>query len=272
MKVKLLGTGASEGIPAGFCSCKICEYAREKGGKDLKSRNQALLNDKYLIDFPQDTYYHTVVHNVNLGKIEHAIITHAHEDHFYPFELNHRCPPFNLAPTDYPLNIYGPSSVVEKYNKLSPPIEDKYVRVHRLKAFNQYNVDELKLIPLPANHGGEDMESFIYIIESGGKRLLYGTDSGPFLAESLEAMAGLYFDCLILDSNSGFEPAGPYHMNINDNIDLVESLRDLACVDNKSQVLLTHLNHNSRLIHEDFERLAKENGFIAAYDGIELEF
>ncbi len=33
MKLKYLGTAAAEGIPALFCRCEMCAYARKAGGK-----------------------------------------------------------------------------------------------------------------------------------------------------------------------------------------------------------------------------------------------
>ncbi|HOB20414.1 MAG TPA: MBL fold metallo-hydrolase [Candidatus Atribacteria bacterium] len=272
MKIKLLGTGASEGVPAAFCYCGVCKNAREKGGKDLRTRNQALINDRYLIDFPQDTYFHSIKYNISIGDIEHAIITHAHEDHFYTFELNHRCPPFAHGTGAHPLNIYGPASVAEKYAKLDPPIDEKYVRMHQLKAFETYRIGDLDVTPLPAMHGGENMECFIYIIEDGKSRLLYGHDTGLPPREAMEVIKTKYFDCVILDSNAGFENPGRYHMNIPENIQLRDEMLKAGSIDNKSKVVITHLSHNGLLTHEQFERVALENDFIAAYDGIEIDF
>ena len=56
MKIRYLGTAAAEGWPALFCSCPICTHAREHGGKNLRTRTQAILDDDLLIDFPPDTY------------------------------------------------------------------------------------------------------------------------------------------------------------------------------------------------------------------------
>ena len=58
MKIKFLGTCAAEGFPAMFCQCPVCEKAREKGGKNIRTRSQAVIDDTLLIDFPADTYMH----------------------------------------------------------------------------------------------------------------------------------------------------------------------------------------------------------------------
>ena len=55
MKIKYLGTAAAEAVPAPFCECEICERAREKGGRNIRTRSQAVIDDRILIDFCADT-------------------------------------------------------------------------------------------------------------------------------------------------------------------------------------------------------------------------
>ena len=50
MKIRYLGTAAAEGWPALFCSCPICTHARTQGGKNLRTRTQAILDGELLID------------------------------------------------------------------------------------------------------------------------------------------------------------------------------------------------------------------------------
>ncbi len=56
MKIKYLGTAASEGVPSAFCNCDNCKLFRKVGGKNLRARTQALIDGKILIDFNEDTY------------------------------------------------------------------------------------------------------------------------------------------------------------------------------------------------------------------------
>ena len=49
MKITFLGTAAAEGIPALFCNCQCCTEARRRGGKNLRTRSQSLINDDLLI-------------------------------------------------------------------------------------------------------------------------------------------------------------------------------------------------------------------------------
>ena len=38
MKIAYLGTSAAEGIPALFCHCDVCKYARKYKGKNIRTR------------------------------------------------------------------------------------------------------------------------------------------------------------------------------------------------------------------------------------------
>ena len=89
MKLKFLGTAAAEGFPAMFCSCDNCIKARALGGKNLRTRSQAIIDDCLLIDYPADTYSHTITHNIDLLNVKHCLITHIHGDHFYPKDLSY---------------------------------------------------------------------------------------------------------------------------------------------------------------------------------------
>ena len=82
MEIQYLGTAAAEGWPALFCSCEICKQAREIRGKELRTRTQAVIDGKLLIDFPPDTYAHALTNQLELGSIRHLLITHSHMDHF----------------------------------------------------------------------------------------------------------------------------------------------------------------------------------------------
>ena len=94
MRIKFLGTSAAEGVPAAFCNCELCKRAKEKGGRDIRTRSQILINDDTLFDFPMDTYMHMLRYKLDLSAIKRVLITHAHMDHCYPQEFCMRGEPF----------------------------------------------------------------------------------------------------------------------------------------------------------------------------------
>ena len=50
MQFQYLGTAAAEGWPAVFCRCKYCLEAQRLGGKNIRTRSQAIVNDDLLLD------------------------------------------------------------------------------------------------------------------------------------------------------------------------------------------------------------------------------
>ncbi|MBQ7499935.1 MAG: carbon-phosphorus lyase, partial [Clostridia bacterium] len=95
MKIKYLGTAATEAIPGPFCNCEVCRKARSIGGKEYRSRSQALVNDSLLVDFNADTFMHMFRYGLDLVKIRACLITHIHTDHFYPAEFKNARPDYS---------------------------------------------------------------------------------------------------------------------------------------------------------------------------------
>ncbi len=73
MKVRYWGTAAAEGIPCAFCGCKVCAEARKKGGRYIRTRSQALVDDSLLIDFNADTYTHSLHYRFDLSKMQSVL-------------------------------------------------------------------------------------------------------------------------------------------------------------------------------------------------------
>ena len=92
MKIKYLGTAAAEGVPAIFCRCEVCRKSKAAGGRNIRTRSQSIIDDRLLLDFCPDTFIHTLRDNIDLISIKSCLITHAHEDHLYPQDIQMRLP------------------------------------------------------------------------------------------------------------------------------------------------------------------------------------
>ena len=96
MQFQYLGTAAAEGWPAVFCRCKYCLEAQRLGGKNIRTRSQAIVNDDLLLDLPPDTYMHKLMNHLDLSRVKYLFVTHFHMDHFYPQELTVRGSVYSL--------------------------------------------------------------------------------------------------------------------------------------------------------------------------------
>lgn len=280
MKIRFLGTAAAEGIPALFCKCNTCRIARERGGKNIRTRSQAIIDGKLLIDFPADTYFHAITHGIELSDIEHCIITHSHSDHLYPNDIVMRIPGNTAHGNKSNLNFYGSAGVMLKIGGYLHSIREKiddYASINPIEPYAPYKIGEYTVTALEARH---DVTShpLVYIISDGsGKSLLYGHDTGYFLPKVWEYLEKEkpYFSFVSLDCTAANIPEMGYnsHMNLNDNVKVRERLVSIGCADSKTVFCSNHFSHNGKdVLYEEFSALAKQNGFLTSYDGFEIEF
>jgi phosphoribosyl 1,2-cyclic phosphate phosphodiesterase len=277
MKLLYMGTGSAEGIPAAFCSCPVCLEAREKKGKNIRTRSQALLDGKFLFDFPPETYSHYVSSNFtapDLPAIRHVFITHSHGDHFYPEELLNRRPGFVASEPIETLHVYGNLTVgrlianLEETHKLKLCYDFRYA-----KPFEPIEVDGYRVTSLPARHN-PDEECLIYAAEYGGKAVLYAHDTGIFPEPVWDYFfkAKSRFNHVSLDCNHMVHKAGNTHMGIPDCIEAREKLLAMGAADAKTVFVLNHFSHNGGLNHDDLCKAAEKENFVVSYDGMEIEF
>lgn len=275
MKLKYLGTAATEGIPAPFCNCKICAEARVLRGRELRSRSQALVNDKLLIDFNADTFMHSWLHGFDLYKVRHCIITHIHSDHFYPDDLRNLYPGFvEWDDGTPPFRLYGSADLKPL---LEPVFESARENLEfvELTAFETVKILDMTVTPLKASHGTKN--PFIYIIEQGGKTMLYGNDTGNFPQATWDYLDATKprFDLISLDCTEGAFEEIDYNEHMC--LGLNKKVRDEMCahgfVDGNTVTVLQHFSHSGKdVLYRDMVPAAEKEGMLISYDGMEIEF
>src|SRR5213593_4861086 len=98
MKLRFLGTAASEGYPDAFCDCANCRRARQLGGRSLRRRSAALVDDELLIDFGPDLMAAALMDGFSLAGIRYCLQTHEHSDHQDPSHFFSRSPLCSVSP------------------------------------------------------------------------------------------------------------------------------------------------------------------------------
>lgn len=273
MKVKILGTAASEGFPALFCECEYCKKARILKGRNLRTRASTLVDDSLLIDFSADTYAHTLMLGLDLTKITDLIITHSHPDHLYTADIAAAVPPMAMYDRERFLRVYGNDAVERKFYEIFDKVKNykKVCGFTRFHDFETVTVGKYNVTALPAAHVKSE-DCFLYVIQDGSKTLLYGHDTGEIPEKTWQAFAKYRFDCVILDCTCGLlkENRFPSHMNFSMNLEVKERMLIMGCANENTKFVATHFVHVAAPFQDHYERVMGEKGFIAAYDGIEL--
>lgn len=274
MKIKLYGTAAAEGVPALFCNCRVCLNAQKVGGKEIRTRTQALIDETVLIDFPADTYAHKIYDGLPLSDLEHLVVTHSHHDHFFAEDIMMRMTGYaNMI--DNQLTVYGNDKVKSMYERaqdLEGFSDETRVIYKEVFEYQSFMVEDYTFTPLLANHAKNE-KCYIYEIKKDDKTMLYGNDSGKFLDTIWKHWEETkpFFDLVILDCTHQEVKVESNHMSFYDNLDTRAKMLAMNLVDENTRFVITHFSHNGGLSHAETEAWAKENGFIVAYDGIEFE-
>lgn len=277
MQLKYLGTAAAEAVPAPFCRCDVCERARELGGRNVRTRSQALVDGKLLIDFPADTYLHTLRDGIRLYEINSCIVTHCHSDHIYPADLWCLIS-FAAYKRERPFDLYGGKPVIDMVHAqcedLDRILKEGGLRLHEIRPFEPFVAEGYKVTALKADHGAP--ESMIYIIEGGdGKAMLYAHDTGLLPEESMDYIkkSGLRFSLVSYDCTNGLlEYDERNHMGIKGDIRLRAALEEMGALSEGCRNVLNHFSHNGSVGYDGIVPVAEKEGFAVSYDGMEIEF
>lgn len=277
MNIRFLGTAAAEGWPALFCRCPICAGARELGGKNLRTRTQAVLDGELLIDFPPDTYCHAVQYGLELAKIHTLLVTHSHMDHWFPTDLIHRHEHFGHG-AEGVLEVYGNQAVKDAFDahilidRFKTHPLDGLVNFHVIHGGDRFRVNGWEITAVPADHDQRE-ECLLYICKKDGKTVFYGHDTGVNLsAEAWTLLAAERYDLVSLDATMGKKSSKGYHMGLPDSEAVFQRLEDLGCLHDHTVKVVNHFSHNGGMTHEQIEAWGRERGILAAYDGMEAVF
>jgi phosphoribosyl 1,2-cyclic phosphate phosphodiesterase len=269
VKVRLLGTGASEGFPAIFCDCPVCSAARRLGGKDLRSRSGALVDDILKIDLGPDTLCQIHRDRLNPVTWKHVVYTHSDDDHFAVRELQYLFPPFttgNKAEFDVGAN----ETILRQIHKELKGIDG--LRTYRLPAFEAVDVGPYRITGVRAAHLDEE-EALNLLVDDGRAQMLYATDTGWWPDETWEFLESLArpLDLLVIDcTHGGCDCTYRGHLNIDQVLELRRILLKDGALLGRSRVITTHHCHRGGLTHDQLAARLVPHGIEVGYDGLEV--
>ena len=273
MKLQYLGTAAAEAMPALFCECENCKKARALGGRNIRTRSQAIIDDAILLDFPCDTYFHSIANNIDISKIKHLFITHSHQDHFYSDDLKCLYYGFSKAPENYVLTVYGSDEIRNEVEAIANGTDR--LEYKKMEPYKPFKVGEYTVTALKAVHGTAN--PYIYLIEKGGKAMLYAHDTDFFSDETwdylIKAKPKLNF--VSLDCTNCTLPHGDFygHMGIDENVKCKAKLLELGLIDQNTLVVVNHFSHNgTNSVYDELVPIAEKHGMQVSYDGMVVEF
>ena len=278
MKISFLGTAAAEGVPAEFCDCENCINIRALGEKEYRTRSQVAIDGELLIDFPPESYSHSLRFGVMLSRIKYLLVTHSHMDHFYAHDFVLRGYKYANITQVPRLEIYGNGEVEKVFGEctareMKPEVAPN-IRFNKISSFSVFTAGKYKIIAIPARHGNAE-EALLYYVESDGKGYLHLYDTGIISDEAADFLAqnNAKADIVALDCTFGPNSGGDSarHMGIGDNMLVKDKLLSRQIIDGNAKIVITHFSHNCNPTRENLKKLEEKYGVTAAYDGYTVD-
>jgi len=257
VRVTIMGTGTSTGVPVLTCDCEVCTSDNPKDRRLRCSCYVSVGDVNLLIDAGPD--FRQQAMRAAIKQVDAVLITHHHFDHVVglddlrPFLFHNRA--------KIPCFAVGTSAAVLR-NMFSYIFRDgSYPGVPRLELHEvggpfvvsnrSDNGQSVEVIPIPAVHGSLNVLGFRI------GRFAYMTDVSDVPFASMGLLEDL--DVLVLDALR--DRPHPMHMTFEQSITLAKSI-------GARKTYFTHMSHE--ILHAELEaRLPK--GMAPAFDGLQFE-
>ena len=257
MKLTLLGTGTSQGVPVIGCRCEVC---RSADSRDKRLRTSAMVEVegcRIVIDAGPD--FRQQMLRTDVRTIDAILLTHEHKDHTGGLD-DVRAFNFVDYPIIRPVDIYATrrtaACIRKDYDYAF--VTNKYcgvpeIRLQEIDGHEPFSVKDVDIIPIAGKHSDR--------FEVTGYRIgpiAYMTDFKKLCEGEIEKLRGVE----VLVINALRFKAHDSHFNVEEAMEIIREVKP-------RKAYLTHLSHDIGLHATSAERLSE--GVELAYDGLEIE-
>jgi phosphoribosyl 1,2-cyclic phosphate phosphodiesterase len=252
LKITVLGTGTSQGIPVIGCECNVCS---SYDPHDKRLRAAVMItneNTQVVIDAGPD--FRQQMLTARVKNLDGLVITHNHKDHTGGIDDVRA---FNWIQKK-PMDIFAEEPVLNTIrNDFSYAFEaDRYpgvpdINLHPLTTLQPFTINTLELIPIRAHHHRMPVLGF----RAGD--FSYLTDANTIAPEELNKMRG----SRVVIINALRKEKHISHFTLQEAVNI---LKDLS----PEQGYITHISHQMGLHHQVQQELP--DGISLAWDGLEF--
>lgn len=255
MKITILGSGTSTGVPVPACECTVCT-----SGDPRNFRNRASIlvstdeGTNILVDTSPDLRIQALTFKIK--HLDAVLLTHSHADHIFGLDDIRG---FNF-PSGLRIPVYATAAtlgvIVHRFNYIFE-LGEYYEggALPQLDLFEiqdgvEFRAADNTILPLTVYHGQMPVTCFRI------GNFAYATDCNRIPATSMDMLRGL--DVLVLDGLR-YEPHLT-HFTIPEAVAIAQEL-------GAKTTYLTHLTHT---VDHDTVSAELPEGIFLAYDGLEI--
>ncbi|MGH7548886.1 MAG: MBL fold metallo-hydrolase [Gemmatimonadales bacterium] len=255
MRVVLLGTGTSYGVPQIGCRCRVCTSSDPR---DKRTRTAALIESRgqrLLIDTPPELRLQLVAAGVS--TVDAVLFTHAHADHVHGIDDLRALTVRHGAR----LGVYGPAATIAELTQrfgyvfdatpAQPGTSKPELAAYPLGRACETEIAGMRVCPVSLPHG--DQTVFGYRVGP----VAYLTDAKEIPEAARAQLAGVQ----VLVLNALRSRPHPLHLSIPEAVAAAQRI-------GAQRTFLTHLTHET--LHAELEARLPQ-GVAPAYDGLVIE-
>jgi phosphoribosyl 1,2-cyclic phosphate phosphodiesterase len=252
LKITVLGSGTSMGVPTIGCRCAVCTSADPRDNRLRPSVVVSWGGRNVVIDTTPD--FRTQALRARIDRVDAILFTHEHADHIMGLD---DVRPFNFRQRDG-IPIYASPETMRVIQRSFQYIFDGQKKESNVPRLSCHALDGapfelfgMRVTPVPLMHGSYPIYGFRF-----GKAA-YLTDHSEVPESSYPLLEGL--DVLFLDALR-YKPH-PTHSTVERSLATARAL-------GARRVYFTHICHD--LAHERAQSLLPKDVYLS-YDGLEIE-
>src|SRR6202790_1077643 len=255
IKVTVLGSGTSMGVPSLGCHCRVCTSSDPHDNRLRPSLLLSRNGQNVVIDTTPDFRQQAL--RVGLERLDAILLTHGHADHILGFD---DIRPFNIRQRAA-LPVYGNEETFRILRRVFAYVFDDKPTLSTVPSVtlnavkSPFELLGTPFVPVPMRHGEMEVLGFRF------GRAAYLTDFSTIPDSSMALLEEL--DELVLDALRDIPH--PMHQTVEQALALIQQLKPRRAWFTHIAHDLRHAETNERLVRMGYPHVQ------LAYDGLEFE-